>query len=350
VSWSFPDFVERTPWLGPDLQTLRNVLLPRSLQLSGVLTQRLTLPLDDGSGDALSVSYHRPATDTSRPLVVLIHGLSGTEDSTYMIASARLLLRRGHPVARLNLRGAGPSRPLCRLQYHAGRTKDLRAALRSFAAHDGRVMRGGLLLVGYSLGANMLLKFLAEYAGEFPVHGAASISAPIDLAAASRRFLDTRNRIYHWRLLRYMKIEALGRPDAVTDDERRCILAAGSIYEYDDRFVAPRNGYASAEEYYHANMARRFLADIRHPTLIIHAQDDPWIPADAYTSYPWNENPYLIPLLPRGGGHVGFHGRGSPSPWYDRCLEIFFDRLATRTENADNSREAFTPRRERAAQ
>jgi hypothetical protein len=222
---------------------------------------------------------------------------------------------------RLNLRGAGPSRPLCRLQYHAGRTGDLRDAL---AALDPALRAPGLFLIGYSLGANMLLKFLAEHGAAFPILAAAAISAPLDLAATSRRMLAPRNRIYQRHLLRDIKAESLDNSAALTADEQRHVRAARSIFEFDDRFVAPRNGYAGAAEYYAQNSAARFLAAIRVPTLVIHALDDPWIPPDAYTRAAWAENPNLTPLLPDGGGHVGFHGRDSAVPWHDRCVGIFF--------------------------
>lgn len=327
----FPPFVARPPWWGPDLQTLRNALVGERHQthaLRGVDSTRLILPLGDGSGDALSALLECPRPGGGqRPLTVLIHGLAGSEESAYMVASAAHLLRCGYAVLRLNLRGAGCSRPLCRLQYHAGRTEDLRAALHGLGEQQPAVVAEGLLLVGYSLGGNMLLKFMAEYADEFPVRAAASVSAPIDLGAASRRFLEARNRVYHWYLLRHMKAECMAPGAVLSEAERRRVRAARSIYEYDDVFVGPRNGYANAEEYYAANMARRFLPDIRHPTLAIHSRDDPWIPADAYTAYAWHRNPALVPLLAEGGGHVGFHGRGNRAAWHDQCIEAFFGRL-----------------------
>lgn len=325
-----PEFRARWPWWGSDLQTLRNALAAPQCDLSQYPTQRLTLPVADGSGDALVGVFQTP-TDTpseaaTRPLAVLVHGLSGSEDSAYMVATAAVLLEAGFPVVRLNLRGAGPARPLCRQQYHAGRTQDLRDALRALPAPV--TLSQGLVLVGYSLGANMLLKFLAEFGEDFPIVGACAISAPIDLAAASYRFLDRRNVGYHWHLLRNMKLEALASGGNVSDAEREAVAAASSILEFDDRFVAPRNGYADAAAYYADNMARRFLAEIQVPTLVIHARDDPWIPAEAYTSYPWADNPNLRPLLAKGGGHVGFHGHGSVVPWHDRCLLPFFDALS----------------------
>jgi predicted alpha/beta-fold hydrolase len=124
-----------------------------------------------------------------------------------------------------------------------------------------------------------------------------------------------------------MKQECLAPGAVLSEAERRHVLHARSIYEYDDTFVGPRNGYANADEYYAENMALRFLAQVRHPTLVIHARDDPWIPADAYTTYGWDRNPALIPLLPGGGGHVGFHGRGDGAAWHDRCIDLFFERL-----------------------
>lgn len=318
---AFPEFRPRPPWWGPDLQTLRNVLSPPGLDVDHFASERLTLPLDDGSGDALSALLQRPAAERERPLAVLIHGLSGSEDSAYVRASAAHLLASGHPVLRLNLRGAGPSRPLCRLQYHAGRSADLRDALRVLPED---LSQRGIVLVGYSLGANMLLKFLAEFARDFPIVAAASVSAPIDLAAASQRFLDPRNRFYHSHLLQNMKRESLDPGSETTEEERTAIHEARSIYEFDDRFVGPRNGYPTAEAYYADNAAMGYLGEIDVPTLVIHARDDPWIRVEAYTRIRWQDHPQLTLLLPRGGGHVGFHARGSAAAWHDRCINLFF--------------------------
>lgn len=315
---SFPVFRPRAPWWGGDLQTLRNTLRPPRAPLADE-GERLLLPMDDGSGDRLAARLHR-VPDARRPLAVLIHGLSGSEESAYLTTSAAALLRRGHPVLRLNLRGAGASRPHCRWQYHAGRSTDLRDALRAL---EPALLGGGVCLVGYSLGGNMLLKFLAEYGAGLPIVAAVAVSAPIDLAAASRRILMRRNRVYHRHLLHYMKLEALAAPELSPDDAAR-IRAAASIWEFDDHFVAPRNGWSGAAEYYAVNSARGFLDAIRAPTLVVHALDDPWIPADAYASYDWSRNPHLVPLLAPGGGHVGFHARDSAEPWHDRCIGQFF--------------------------
>jgi hypothetical protein len=170
----------------------------------------------------------------------------------------------------------------------------------------------------------MLLKYLAEQGADGPVRAAASVSAPIDLKAASLRLMRPRNRLYHDWLLRRMQEEALAG-DGLTASERRAVTAAQHVYDFDDRFVAPRNGFAGAEDYYTRSSALRLVPAIRVPTLVVHALDDPWIPGGTYTGFDWQRSPKLLPLLPHQGGHVGFHGRGTRVPWHDRCLKIFFE-------------------------
>jgi hypothetical protein len=320
----FPSFRPRLPWLGGDLQTLRNYLRARPPELADWLGRRLDLALADGSGDRLAAMLHRPRAPDGRPLAVLIHGLTGCEDSSYVRASARHLLGLGYPVLRLNLRGAGPSGPLCRYRYHAGRSEDLRDALAALERLAPDLFAGGLLLVGYSLGANMLLKFLAEHGADFPVRAAAAVSAPIDLKATQVRLMAPRNALYHRYLLARMKAETLVGA-ALSAAQRMAVERARSVYEFDDAFVAPGGGFADAEDYYRRCGAGRFLAAVAVPTLVVHARDDPWIPAAAYDAVDWRANPRLVPLRPAAGGHVGFHGRGARAAWHDRCITQFFD-------------------------
>lgn len=322
------------------MQTLRDWLVRAAPDLSPWPGQRLELPMRDGSGDRLLAMLHRPAAGpgaaggadsgvrADRPLVLLIHGLTGCEDSAYIRAGARHWLGRGHPVLRLNLRGAGPSRPTCLLHYHAGRSDDLRDALAALAALPalaGALSAGGLIAVGYSLGGNMLLKYLGEEGAAAPFMAAASVSAPIDLAATTRRIQAPRNALYHRYILSRMKAEALAPVSALDGGMREAVRAARSIYAYDDAVVAPLNGFAGADDYYRKCMARRFLADIRVPTLLVHARNDPWIRPAPYLEFDWQANPALTPLLPQGGGHVGFHGRGAITPWHDRAIAAFVD-------------------------
>jgi len=280
----------------------------------------------DGSGDLLACRLERPVVargSGSREAVVLVHGLGGSGESHYMGASAAHWLRCGHAVARLDLRGAGASGGSCRLSYHAGRSVDLRDALRALSGAEPGVFDAGVAIVGYSLGGNMVLKFLAEYGSAFPVRWAASVSAPIDLAGASRCFGAPRNRLYQRSIMAALRKESLREAAKLGPEEQEAVRSAKSLLEFDEHFVAPRNSYSGAAEYYARNSSRDFLAAIASPTLLVHAQNDPWIPLDAYAGYEWRRNPKLTPLLPPGGGHVGFHARGHREAWYNVCLSVF---------------------------
>lgn len=314
---AYPVFRPRAPWIGGDLQTLRNFIVRPRPGLPERSSSRIEFVMPDGSGDRLSGVFSVPSqAKAGAPLLVLIHGLTGDEDSFYMLESARRFLSLGIPVLRLNLRGAGPTRDRCLGQYHAGRTEDLVAVLAQLA-RDG--IADEFVLFGYSLGANMMLKFLGE-GGAPGVRAAVAVSAPIDLALTSERFVQPRNRPYHNWLLAKMKAEALAGK-GLSAPEEAAIRTARTTIEFDDRFVARRAGLSGAREYYARCSAKGYMADIAVPTLVVHALDDPWIPGRIYLDYDWAGNPRLTPLLPFSGGHVGFHEPGGT--WHDRVAGLF---------------------------
>jgi uncharacterized protein len=315
----FPPFQPRFPWRGRDAQTLRNFLKGPRPTASERAGERLTFVMPDGTGDCLTGALSPPnGPATGKSLVILIHGLSGCEESPYMLESARYFPMIGHPVMRLNLRGSVPTQPHCVSHYHAGRDEDLAAVLDQLS--DRPEAAGGIILMGFSLGANMLLKFLGARGADYPIRAAVSVSAPIDLAATAERFLQPRNRFYHAWILRHMKRDALAARELLRR-EAKAIRVARTIYEFDDRVVAPRNGFASAQEYYRCCSAARFLGEVRVPTLVIHALDDPWIPAPGYLDVDWASNPCLTPLLTERGGHVGFHDL--EGVWHNRAAGLF---------------------------
>jgi uncharacterized protein len=317
-------FVPRAPWLSADLQTLRNYIRRPSHDLSAATDQRMVFPMRDGTGDRLLADHHLPLERPQKPLVVLLHGLTGCSDSTYIRATAAHLLQLGYPVLRLNLRGAGQSRKYCREHYHAGRTDDLRTVLSLIPAEHAA---HGVFAVGFSLGGNLLLKYLAEQGAGGPITAAASVSAPISLKIASLSLMKSRNRLYQRRLLAFLRADAMAPVAILSDAERKAIERVDTLYQWDENFVAPHNGFAGADDYYSRCSAKRTLVNITTPTLVIHALDDPWIPGSSYTDFEWRLAPYLVPLLPKRGGHVGFHGIGTTTPWHDLHIGWFFERL-----------------------
>ena len=322
-----PPFRPRFPWWGGDLQTLANFIKPPLKDLAPHRSERLTVDLCDGTGDRLVCTLDHPSMPAKgAPLTILVHGLTGSQESSYMVSMARCLLNAGRRVLRLNLRGAGPSRETCGGQYYAGRSQDLRALLANL---PGALEADGVRVVGYSLGAATLLKYLGEEGEAAPLLAAAAVCAPIDLSATCRRMLERRNYVYHRHLLGMMKVEATAPGARLQENERSAILGSRSIWEYDEVFIAPRHGFAGAEDYYERCKPVRFMKEIRVPTLVLGALDDPWIPGALYSGYDWAANKALMPLLPPRGGHVGFHGAGSRLPWSDQAVMKFFEAGST---------------------
>ncbi len=314
-------FRPRFPWLGADLQTLRDFFDQPSEGVPSQRCERLEFLMPDGSGDRLLGDLDTPLHPVAnRPLAILIHGLTGCSDSFYMRRAARTLLMAGFPTLRLNLRGAGLSRDICRFQYHSGRSEDLRTVIGQLDAANG------IVLVGWSLGANMLLKCLAEVGAQETVLGAVAVSTPLDLAATARRFQAPRNALYHRWMLNRMKLEALAAGVEMDGSTRERLARVQSVIEFDDVFTAPMNGFAGADDYYQRCSARRFLSGVAVPTLVIHALDDPWIPAWIYRQVEWADLPTFKVLLPSAGGHVGFHA--AEGVWSDAQAVAFLSALS----------------------
>lgn len=307
-----PPLAERFPWKGGHLQTVRNRL--RDPGASRVpVAQRLEFPMPDGSGDRLVGALSVPKGATrDRPLAVILHGLTGCEESHYVVDQAVCLLERGFPVLRLNLRGAGPARRLCRGQYHAGRSEDVRAVLDQLPPH---LTANGLVAVGFSLGGNTLLKMLGEDGGDCPVRAAVSICAPIDLAATQQCMAEPRNWAYQRFFVSRMVREALEPISDADTDERRRLASTRTVYQFDNRFVAPRNGFGNASNYYETCSAEHYLGHIGCPTLLVMAENDPIIPAGMYHRQVWGKNPALVPMVTEKGGHCGYHSPGLRHPW-----------------------------------
>jgi len=303
-------FRPRFPWLTGDLQTIRDTL--RREPIDPGASQRLWLDLPDG--DALAASLH----EGNGPLVVLLHGLTGDERSRYMLRARAFWVRRGRAVLALNLRGSAPSLPRSRRSYSAGAGADIAHALQALP-----MAGAGVVCVGYSLGGAQLFHALTHPA--MPrVLAAATISAPVDLAAACVRLMAPRNVLYHRLLLRRMKVEAAGLGRHLSPALGRAAAAAATVRMFDDTYVAPAHGFAGADDYYARCSLAAVIEKIRAPLLCLTARDDPWIPAASYAPELFARNRRVIPRMVEGGGHVGFHDAVRDGSFADRAVAAFF--------------------------
>lgn len=353
-----PEFVQRPPWWGGMLQTIRTRFFPLpDYALDRFPRRGFEIPLGDDSGDRLTGQLIRPADNAlpGRPLVVLLHGLGGTSQSVYMRSCADFLCGKGYRVACLNFRGCGDSGRRCTEIHHPGRTEDLVALLEALRQDDWsrKELSDGVVLVGFSLGGSVLLNFLANPSVSERVLGAVTISAPLDLKSTS----STLNRLSRWPLqyylLRRMKSEILDRETDLREDERRAVRRAESVWAFDKTFTAPRCDYQDVESYYEQNSAGTRLNEIQTPTLLLFSLDDPVVDGDQYRRVEWSSNPRLIPAIVDHGGHVGFHARPGTLPegaqrWHESCILEFVESLGAgrmpEHERCGSSESLFDPR------
>ncbi|MBL4612634.1 MAG: hypothetical protein JKY91_02720, partial [Emcibacter sp.] len=146
---------------------------------------------------------------------------------------------------------------------------------------------------------------------------------PLNLKAVQDRIMATRNRMYHNYLLLGMKNYAkqmAGQYDAGLLDKAQ---AAKSLLEFDDQFTAPAHGMTGAAEYYDLHSAQKFVDHIAIPTLLIHAQNDPWVPVADYHCREWDAEGAISLVISEDGGHVGFHGKDHKVPWHDRLADRY---------------------------
>lgn len=286
------------PLLGnPHVQTLVGNLLSLAREPRSV-TKLVTLP----DGDRLALEVSTPdAWREADPTVVLVHGLCGSHRSTYLVRLAGKLVRRGARAVRLNLRGNGSGEGLARRPYHAGCSDDVRAALEVLRAETPR---SPLTLAGFSLGGNIALKLAGELGrdGDALLAGVVGVCPAVDLLAGWRRI--ERQPLYHRHFVRLL-LREMRRRHAASGEPCPTFSPWVSLFDFDDRYTAPRWGHAGAEAYYEAASARDLLPRIAVPCRVLLAEDDPIIDSSCWE----HRMPPGAELIrsPRGG-HLGFVG------------------------------------------
>ncbi len=284
-------------------------------------------PLSDGE----CLAVHLLDRGRGRPGVLVIHGLEGSSESPYVRGLLGRIQEAGWNGAAFDLRSCGrlASGPLrSRTAYHAGQTDDLAFIVGRLKAR----WQGPLAAVGFSLGGNMLLKWLGETADGSPLKVAVGVSVPFDLAACAARVdgpgvWSAGYRTYFMRSLRRKGL-ALSRdlPDKL---DPAAIRRARTFRAFDEAVTSRLFGFDGAEDYWQRSSAAQFLPAIRRPTLLVSAEDDPIVPAHSIPHETIARNPLLQLWLAKVGGHVGFVGG---SPWRPQYVaeQLVLDFLAAR--------------------
>ncbi len=297
------------PLPGGHLQTI----LPHLLRIKGLVAynrERITLP-DGDFLDIDHVNHTAHQTDESKPHVLILHGLEGNSQSGYVAGLAYHLHQAGYAVTSINYRGcSGTPNSLPRF-YHSGATEDVAAVVAHLLRSGGPAK--AIALIGFSLGGNQCLKFMGELNNRWKslstgVMGGLAFSVPLDLGACSAQISLPENRLYENRFIKSLsdKIRTKHRimPDAEELDPAQ-LTKIKILKDFDDLYTAPLHGYANADTYYAANSSLGFLPSITHPTLIVQADNDPFLSPEV-RSASVKVSPSTQLQITRGGGHCGW--------------------------------------------
>jgi uncharacterized protein len=259
--------------------------------------------LDTPDDDFLDLDWSCVGADR---VALIAHGLEGNSTRPYVLGMVRALNRHGWDAVAWNFRGCSgePNRKL--RFYHSGDTRDLHAVVTHVLRNTDY---GHLALIGFSLGGNVILKYLGELGREVDpkIRAAAVFSVPCDLAGSSRKMARLENAIYMKRFMSLLheKIRAKMRlfPDEIHD---RGFHRMRTFRDFDERYTAPLHGFMSAEDYWERASSKPLLARIAVPTLLVNALDDPFLPPSCYPCEEAKNSPHLFLETPSAGGHVGF--------------------------------------------
>jgi hypothetical protein len=271
---------------------------------------------------------HRPWQHAT---LVALHGLNGSSDAHYMQGLAAKAFARGMNVLRLNQRNCGDTEHLCTGLFHSGLTADAAHVVSELTMVDGLP---AIAVAGYSLGGNLALKLASEYGAHAPASlvAVAAVSPIIEIEACVRALERRENALYNWNFVRDLK-RRMRRKEHFWPGhfDLTKLAAVRTVREFDAAFTAPYFGFASAEDYYHRASSMRIIERIRVPTLIITAEDDPFVPPQPFHDPKVTGNPHIDLRICEHGGHCGFVGPSSAEDdgyWAERQIVEFVERHA----------------------
>jgi predicted alpha/beta-fold hydrolase len=319
------------------LQTLYPALV-RKISSPKLRRERLITP----DNDFIDIDW---CGEGKQPLIILLHGLTGSSQSVYIKGLQHTLLQQGFRSVALNFRGCSGELNYSARCYHSGETEDIHFLYQTLRQREPDTP---FAMVGFSLGGNVLLKWLGEQGSQLSLFAAIAVSVPLVLSNCATKLDNGFSRIYRKNLLSELKsfvkakqryLEKLGKlQEAGKIEQLGDLTAIKSFWQYDDKVVAKLHGFKNVHDYYQRSSSRQFLKSIAISTLLIQAIDDPFMTEDVLPGL--DELSSSIHLeITRGGGHVGFiSGQNpfKPAYWLEqRIPEFLKQHLSLRIVNID---------------
>lgn len=276
--------------------------------------KRIEIPTPDD--DFLELDVIDQKNDEA--VIVLFHGLEGSSERYYMTELAHALDAQHYSVVAVNFRSCGSRMNRQPRFYHSGETVDY-ATIFNWIRQEFHGKKIGA--VGFSLGANALLKSMGEEQGTHPAEAGVAVSAPYDLRMGSINLSKGFNRVYDYRFLRSLRVKLEQKRKQYPELPQ---FTGSTLYDFDDQVTSVVHGFADAEDYYARCSSRKFVADIRKPTLLIHSDEDPLCPISGMPLAKIKENDSLDYIITGSGGHVGFWSE--PQGWLNFVILSYLDK------------------------
>ena len=290
-------------------QTILPRLYPKPCDFSPEFQE---FELADGDFVELTWSQSPESITPGKPIVLVLHGLEGSFDSFYAKRMMNCMHQQGWVAVLMHFRGCG-QKPNRKVQsYHSGQTADVTEFINELST---RFNSSPLYAVGFSLGGNVLAKYLGEHEHN-PLQGGVVISAPLQLDECAKAIGTGFSKVYQKYLIdklvasTHAKIDALDGAEPTPLNKNK-LDSLTTLIDFDDHITAPINGFENAMDYYQQSSAKQYLNKIQTPTLIIHAKDDPFM-NDKVIPKPEELSDSVVLELSEKGGHVGFLSGNNP--------------------------------------
>lgn len=283
----------------------------------------------DPESQILGHCHWQPGKRRDAPVIVVLHGLEGSSESNYMLGIADKAFRLGFHAVRLNQRNCGGTETLTPTLYNSGMSGDYRAVLDELSNGDGFAQ---IFFVGYSMGGNLVTKMAGEFGDAAPnaLRGVCVVCPAMDLAACADALEWRQNYFYQRHFVKGLM--ARYSTKAKLFPQRYAQGGFGpvrTVREFDDEITAPNFGFKDAQDYYEAVGAKKVVAQVRVPMLMITAQDDPFVPYALFERAQPAQNPAIRFVAPNHGGHCGFISRynGPERFWAEQRIVEFCDKI-----------------------
>jgi predicted alpha/beta-fold hydrolase len=295
------------------LQTLAGNFLPRNHP--GLPTPESRIIEVEPAKNSLPASHvlcechwqPQPVRST-RPTLILLHGLEGSAQSQYVVGNAARAWAAGCNVVRMNMRNCGGTEKLSPTLYHSGFSNDVRVVMETFAAE---YLLENVALVGYSMGGNLVLKLGGELGAGPPgyLKTVVGVSPAMDLAASADALHEPWNRVYEWKFLRGL-LQRYKRKVSLFPQIYKIssLKDVRTLRQFDDRITAAYSGFTGADDYYARSSSAQMASQITVPTLIMHALDDPFVRMLPATRAALLGNEHVTLFETQHGGHCAFLG------------------------------------------